>query len=112
VVPPILRSSNFDASAQVFEYVLLEVFVTSSEIAQAAKAELFHVWLIENALAVVSEIVPRANPVMAVLFAIDTPKSVRPVIVPEVMAATELAPPVVPTKTFESALRRLKFMSR
>jgi hypothetical protein len=96
----------------VFEYALLEVFVTSSEIAQAAKAELFHVWLIENDLAVVSEIVPSANPVMAVLFAIATPKSESPVMVPEVMAATELAPPVVPTKTFDSALRRFRLMSR
>jgi hypothetical protein len=104
-LPPRVMRKNGDRSA-------LLVSVMSTLNAVPERLALLKVCEIRKGRAVVSEIVPRANPVMAVLFAIATPKSESPVMVPEVMAATELAPPVVPTKTFDSALRRFRLMSR
>jgi hypothetical protein len=87
-LPPRVMRKNGDRSA-------LLVSVMSTLNAVPERLALLKVCEIRKGRAVVSEIVPRANPVMAVLFAIATPKSVSPVMVPEVItwAPENVLPP-------------------
>ena len=95
------------------------VFVTATLSAVAVKPELFHVCVMFNGLLVVSLIVPSANPVMAVLFAMLTPKLVNPVMVPPVIdaaldswVAMEPSPMAVLKSAAESQVTVLSALAR